>query len=199
MLASFSLGTVERALNQYLALDPETKKRLNNLEGKTITMILKPFGLSFQVHIEGGSLQLLSGEPHPAEIKITGTPLSLLGIALNPNNKRQFFSDDMVIEGNIDQGQQLIDLFDQVDIDWEELLSKLIGDIPAYETCRFIKSIKSWSSQSIKTLLRNTDEYIHEEKTWLPPAEELNDFYNEVDELRMAVDRLEARIRNLAC
>jgi ubiquinone biosynthesis accessory factor UbiJ len=197
MQSSIFLGPVEKALNRYLTLDPESQKRLSALEGKNITIALKPFTIIFQLHIENGRIQLLAEESYPAQIKITGTPLSLLGLTLSSDKKHHFFSDDLVIEGSTDEGQQVIDLFDKLEIDWEEQLSKLIGDLPAHEVGSFIKKIKNWGRQSTEILIKNIDEYIHEEQAWTPPAEALNDFYHEVDELRMTADRLEAKIRNL--
>lgn len=193
----FLLDIIEKALNRYLSLDPETKNRLHALEGKSITIILKPFNFSFQFYMKRGGVQLLLGEVYPAEIKIIGTSLSLLSLALAADKKHGFFSDDIVITGNIDQGQQIVDIFDKLEIDWEEQLSKVIGDIPAYEVGSFVRKIKNWSKESAKILWQNIDEYIHEEQPWVPPIEALKDFYDEVDELRMTADRLEARIRNL--
>lgn len=197
MIITFLLPQIEKGLNRYLALDPESYKRLGALEGKTITIYLKPLKSALQIRILEKALHLSEDEVHPADIKITGTPLSLLSLALSADKKHRFFSDDIVIEGNIEQGQQIIDLFDQLEIDWEEYLSQIVGDAPAYEVGRFAKIFFRWSKRAKETLLKNIDEYVHEEQPLFPPAEELQDFYNEVDELRMEIDRLEARIKNL--
>ncbi|HVY53643.1 MAG TPA: SCP2 sterol-binding domain-containing protein [Gammaproteobacteria bacterium] len=197
MVMAFLLPQLEKALNRYLALDPESYKRLNNLDGKTITICLKPLDLTFQIRAFEQKLHLSAEETHPTDIKIIGTPLSLLSLALTTDKKHRFFGDDITIEGDTEYGQQVIDLFDQLEFDWEEYLSQVIGDTPAHEVGRFAKGFFRWSKRAKETLLKNIDEYVHEEQPLFPPEEELQGFYNEVDDVRMETDRLEARIKNL--
>lgn len=197
MIKPFFLRPLENALNRYLALDPESHKRLRGLEGKTITIQLEALKLSFQLTVEEKKIRLTSGETLPAEIKIRGTPLNLLSLALSRDKKNHFFSETVAIEGNAELGQQIIDLFDQLEIDWEEQLAGIVGDVPAHQFGRLTRKLLVFGQEAKTSLTKNLNEYVHEEKPWFPPAAALEDFFSEVDDLRLDMDRLEARVRQL--
>ena len=109
-----------------------------------------------------------------------------------------FFADDVEIEGNIELGQQLIDLFDHLQIDWEEQLSHITGDIPAYHIGQLARKISSWVQHTNESLTTNINDYIHEEAQWLPTREALNDFFNDIDQLRSDTDRIEAVVHQIS-
>lgn len=198
MLSSFFLQSLEKGLNRYLTLDPESAKRLRGLEGKTITMELEGLKLRFQLRILENKIQISEGDSLPADICIRGTPVSLITLALSRDKKNHFFNGNVTIEGNAELGQQIIDLFDQLEIDWEEHLSQLIGDFPAHQLGRFTRRFLSWGKEAGESLGQSVNEYIHEEKPWFPPEAALQEFYTGIDELRLDLDRLEARVKRLS-
>lgn len=189
---------IETLLNRIILLDPESKKRLSKLDGKIVTIILNMLnGISFQLHFNASLIELKTSEIKKADTIISGTPLSLLHLSLSPNNRKQFFAEDVSIEGNIELGQEVIALFDELEIDWEESASKWVGDVPAHSLGRFAKKIRQFSKNLRETLYQNINEYTHEEIHLFPPPEELQNFFHDVDVLRMDVDRLDARIHHL--
>jgi ubiquinone biosynthesis protein UbiJ len=128
---------------------------------------------------------------------ITGTPIRLLHMTLSRENRQAFFADDVTIEGNLELGRQVTHLFDQLDIDWEEHLSALIGDVPAHQLARTVRKIRAFGKATLDTLKQNVNEYVHEEINLFPASEALRDFFQDVDDLRMDVDRLEAKLKHL--
>jgi ubiquinone biosynthesis protein UbiJ len=187
---------IERLLNRYLALDPESHNRLKKLENRSITIELKGINLIFQLIFSENKILFKSSDFIKADTVIKGTPLSLLSMSLTKDRKK-FFSDDVTIEGNIELGQQVIDLFDALEWDWEESLSQITGDVPAYQIGRAVKSIQQFTTRLKSTIAQNINEYTHEEIDLFPPREALNDFFSDVDILRLDTDRLEARIESL--
>ena len=47
---------------------------------------------------------------------------------------------------------QLRSIFMQVDIDWEEIASKYVGDSVAYQTGLFVNRFKSYKKRSVNNL-----------------------------------------------
>jgi ubiquinone biosynthesis protein UbiJ len=188
---------LKTALNRILALDPESHARLKALEGKIIRLELETTPRRiFVLEFKDQSIDLLSDIPEHSDLVIKGTPLSLLHMSLS-KNKHLFLGKEIIIQGNLELGQQVIDLFEQLEIDWEEYLSRLTGDVPAHQVSRFLHRAKNFNRRVCETLLRNVNEYIHEEKDLFPPLEALQDFFSDIDELRMDIDRLEARIQQI--
>jgi ubiquinone biosynthesis protein UbiJ len=86
----------------------------------------------------------------------------------------------------------------EVDIDWEELFSKLVGDLFAHQAGKTVRSTTAWLKDSAEAMKLNAGEYITEESGLSPADAEVSEFMDEVDDLRMNIDRLEARINNLS-
>lgn len=189
---------LEHLLNHALLLDPESKKRLARLTGKVVMIKLTMLDhIEFQLHFNEEGVKLSFADFIEADTTIVGTPLTLVHLSLSKKNRKQFFAEDVTMEGNIELGQQVIALFDECEIDWEEYLAQKIGDVPAYNVGKIVKKLRLFGKNLHETLLDNINEYAHEEIRLFPPAEELQDFYHEVDVLRMDVDRLDTRVEHL--
>lgn len=193
-MKDFLLQTAEKLLNGYLSLDPESVKRLLALDKKIISLHA---GMThFQIKILSGRIYLQDAieEPH---VLIRGTPFSFLHAALLKENRKSFFTDHIIIEGDLELGQQIIDLFDELEIDWEEYLSKVTGDVAAHQIGNVARKTHDFLKRAQQSFLKQTSEYVHEEALLFPPREALEDFFQEIDELRMHADRLEQQVARL--
>ncbi len=185
---------IENALNQYLALDAASKERLAALENKIVQIELHGVDLSLQLFFQERRIQLHWQSSERADLTISGTPLNLLHMGLVPQQRQRFFAEDVKIEGDLELAQYVLAIFDELEIDWEEISSQYIGDVSAHHLGRFVRGLKKMGQQFQTSFLQNVNEYVHEEINLVPANEALRDFFNEVDDLRMAVDRLEARV-----
>ena len=188
---------LQKALNSYLALDPESSARLSRLQGKRVAIELLNIDLYFQLYFTETKIELKPKEDIKPDTIIKGTPLSLLHMTLARDDRKRFFAEDVTIEGNIDLGQQVIDLFDAIEIDWEEYASRWMGDVSAHQLGRLVRRVTGFSARVRQTTQQNINEYVHEEINLFPPKESLQDFFHDIDLLRMDVDRLEARIEKI--
>lgn len=196
-MKSVFLTTLSSAINAYLGLDPESSQRMAALADKTIQMELEPFHAVFQLTFSKHGIHACEATHASPHTTIKGTPLQLAGMLFNKTDRQSFFADDVQMQGDAEVGQQVIELFDELQIDWEEPLSSLIGDIPAYHAGRMMRNLKRWLKQSDQSLTQNISDYVHEEAAMFPPREALHDFFNEIDRLRMDVDRADAQIQQL--
>lgn len=195
MLKNSLLSAINAGINHYLQMDPESSVRLAKLHGRTIAIECLPFGFIFHcVFSPQGVTVQTADESLVAETYIRGTPWHMAGAMMTRENRHRFFAEDLVIEGDAELGQQVVNLFDELHIDWEEHCARVIGDVPAYHLGRFTKRAGSLLKDIGDSFRQNVSEYVHEEAEWLPAREALQDFFNDIDTLRMDVDRAEARI-----
>ncbi len=185
------------ALNHYLALDPDSSKRLLRLNNKVIAITLLPFSCTLQCHILDEAMTISRKITLTPDVTITGTPLALLGVSLNKSQRHRFFADGVTMTGDSLVAEQFIQLLDQLDIDWEEKLSHFIGDIPAHHIGKWFGACRQWVKQSVDSMQQNIRDYVQEEKNWLPTREALQDFYQDVDALVFDVDRLVAKVERI--
>ena len=86
-------------------------------------------------------------------------------------------------------------LLRNLDIDWEEALSGVLGDIAGPKLAAGLRQLVSYGTSRSGGVTRLTGEYLTEELRLLPSRQELELFYEDVDELRLHLDRLEARLQ----
>lgn len=192
------ITSLSKAINAYLKLDSESTGRLEKLSGRAISIELLPFHFQFQCLFTDQGVKIHTGDEMETETQIRGTPLQMMGVMMAKENRQRFFADDLVMEGDAELGQQVIALFDELQIEWEEQLSKLVGDVPSYHVGRLIRKVGNWFKQTEDSIADDINEYVHEEAQWLPSKEALQDLFHDIDAVRMDVDRAEARIQALA-
>ena len=191
------LGSIEKALNAYLHSDEQSEKRLAKLAGKSIAIELLPLQITFICLFSLDGVTVDINADHQPHTKIKGTPLQLLGAMLDKDRRHQFFADDVIIEGDAEFAQQVIHLFDHIQIDWEEHTARIIGDVPAYQLSKLVRGFRGWLGKTETAFTQDVNDYLHEEAAWFPTREELQEFFSDIDNLRMDLDRLESRIAHL--
>jgi ubiquinone biosynthesis protein UbiJ len=195
-MTNLFIKLIQTALNKGLRLDPETHEQLKKLDNKVVTIDLNVMNLIFQLQFLNSQVMVHTHNHLKADTTIKGTPLRLLQMSLS-KHKQGFFADDITINGDLEVGQQITKLFDHLHIDWEEYLSHWIGDFAANQLGQMVSRIKSAAKTAQQTVRENISEYVHEEINLSPTPEALNDFFEDVDELRMDTDRMTARIQLL--
>lgn len=195
--ASWLAGAVETACKGALALDPEIRDRLGELTGKVILVELLGLDvrLFFFPHAQG--VQVLSHYEGEPDTVLRGAPLSLLRLSLSPKPADELFAGGVDLHGDTATGQAFQNILRDLNLDWEELLSRLTSDDVAHQTGRLLRSVGNQLHRTGRTLEMNVSEYLHEEASLLVNHHRVEDFLHAVDDLRSDTDRLEARIQRL--
>jgi ubiquinone biosynthesis protein UbiJ len=128
---------------------------------------------------------------------LRGTPLGLAQLGLGSESGKTLFSGSVTIEGDVETGQAFKAILDEMDIDWEEQLSRLTGDAIAHQLGNTARQAAGVLRQGRHTLERNIGEYLQEELRVLPTRIETENFTAAVSRLSIDTDRLAARIRRL--
>ena len=199
MIKKYSLLALQKAMNHALALDESMPAKLSLLNGRVLKLVVTPLNFSFFMTFTDGELKLLEQSTAPIDTTIQSSPLGLIRLSLLPASKvRSLFNDQIIISGDVELGQQVKQLFDQIDIDWEGHLAQFTGDAIAYKLGSFIRDGLAIKQRVRESMNNNISEYLQEELGAFPPREEINDFFNDIDELALDVERLSAHINQLA-
>jgi len=188
---------LESAINRYLRLDPESGKRLAGLAGRCINIHLEGLNADLYIHPDEHGLQLKDSIEGEADTTLRGTPLALAQLGLGSNTEKSLFSGDVVISGDVETGQTFKAILDELDIDWEEQVSHLTGDIVAHQLGNLARRGRHALRHGLNTLEQDIGEYLQEELRVLPTRIETENFSNDVTRVSMDVERLEARVKRL--
>ena len=191
------LKPLQIAVNRYLDYDPEAPKQLAKMQGKVVALNFRPLDIKLFVILTRDGVDLLDDMEVDADTTITGSPLSLAMMGVHESSTTSLFSGDVVIEGDIELGNQFQAFIENVDVDWEEPLSQLTGDVVANQIGNFARNLTSWMQQTSKTNALNLAEFFREEEQMLPSKFEVERFKKSVDELRLSTDRLDAKVQRL--
>lgn len=198
MIKKYSLLALQKAINHALALDDGMPVKLNALDGKVIEIIISPLNVLFFITFNHATLELLASYDGKPDTVIHSSPMGLIRLSLLPSSKvRSLFNDKIRISGDIELGQRVKALFDEIDIDWEGHLAHFTGDVVAHQIGSFVREGRALKERFTQSLRRNVTEYLHEEARVFPGNEEMNDFFNDVDALSLEVERLSAHINQL--
>jgi len=188
---------LESALNRYIRLDLDVAELLAPIAGKVIELTVEPFGETLYLCPTHDAVQVLDAYPGEPDTRISGSlwSLGLMGISAKP--MRSVFSGEVKIEGDMTTGRKFQALFDKLNIDLEEKLSQVTGDVIAHQIGNLFRAGSRWTRQSLRTFELNLSEFLQEETRDLPAGPEADIFYRHVDELRTDFDRLNSRIERL--
>jgi ubiquinone biosynthesis protein UbiJ len=124
---------------------------------------------------------------------VLATPIALGRLARGA----KAVNGEIDIQGDMELGRAFQGLLRSIDVDWEEQLSRITGDVVAHQFGRSLRRSLAWGQKAADTLVMNISEYLQQESRDLPPRPVVEQFMGAVDTLRADTDRLEARIGRL--
>lgn len=198
MLKKYSLKALQKAINQAMSLDENMPTKLQALNGKVLEMIITPLNVNFFIQFLDGEMLLLDKYDGHADTIIHSNPIGLIRLSLlPPSQARSLFNDKIRMSGDIELGQNVKKLFDEMDIDWEGHLAHFTGDVVAHQIGSFIRKGMEFKNQLSESMRYNVTEFLQEELRVIPSRNELEDFFNDVDDLSLSVERLQAHVNQL--
>ena len=194
MMADF----VELGINRVLALDSESAIRILKLQGKVLQVELVGLEITLFLNFDSGHVLVNLASDSEPDTVISGTPMALFAMAAPGDSSSWGLPGSSVqISGDANLARDIERVFSQMNADWEKPLTDIFGDVAGYQLTSGLKqgveAVKKAASQTADM----AGAYFRDESDVLVRPEELKEFNFEVDGLSDAIDRLEARLKNL--
>ena len=198
MIKQCSLLVLQTAVQQALRLDPNIRSQLSNLQSKVLEIILLPMDIHLFIQVDNGTLVFFASPPACPDTIITSSPVGLISLGILPASQaRSLLNDRVKISGDLAVGLELKKIFDSLEIDWLGHLSRFTGDVIAHQVGLIFQKCSEKTKNLSASLSNNIREYVQEEARLFPSGEEVQDFFNEIDELSLYAERLSAHITPL--
>lgn len=192
------LAIAEIGSNQLLSLDEQVLARCQALQGRCIGLHLTD--LDFKLYCHPGSWGMRFSQEKPTgevDATISGRVIALVNLSLQEDKISTSIRERVSIQGDVRVAQQMQKILTELDIDWEEVLSKYTGDVIAYQIHKRARGAGEWLRNSTLSLLQTTSEYIREEQRLSPTQVEFLRLQQQTTTLKQDVERSEARLRYL--
>jgi ubiquinone biosynthesis protein UbiJ len=196
-LHTAALAALETAANRALALSPGGKEALATLEDCVFAFHCTTPALDFFLVPGAGRLRITGVHEGPVTTSLTGTASDFTELARSGDPAATLVNGGLNMQGD---SAPLIELQRQLaglEVDWEAPLVDTLGDVAGHQVAQLLRQAFSWGRQATAGLTRQLEEFIQEEARLSPPRLEVEDFYQDVYELGLRVDRLESRARRL--
>jgi len=192
-------AVIEQAINRYIELDPDFSQKLTPLYGSIIEVQLSGLGLGLFLRTDAKGIICQGDFDGESDCCIKGTPIGLMKMTLGEKGSQTkgLFSGEVEITGDIQLGQKMKQVLDSIEIDWEEHVSHIVGDVAAYRLGQVVKQGNSWFKESAQQIRENIRDYFIYESEDVPQPAEVNGYVSQVDNLRDDVARAEARIQKI--
>ncbi|TWI54160.1 ubiquinone biosynthesis protein UbiJ [Pseudomonas duriflava] len=198
VLTQAVLAAFERGLNSVLAMDAVALTRLAALQGTVIAIDCPAPAFRLFLLPAGDGLHIAAHHEADVDCTIRAPMTRLTQLALAQNKTAILHSDDVILEGDSTALIELSDILQGLELDWEYELSRWLGPVGAALIGRFARNTGDWTKQSQASLQRSLSDWLAEESRTLVGRREGEARFAEIDALRLAVDRLEARLERLA-
>ena len=201
LLGSIALWPAQQVLSAILGSDPHIRKTLNRFAGKAIQISTSSPALNLCLIFDDDNVRInaLDASKHalPVDAQVRGSLQDLLAQLL-ASSSSSLTASNIEISGDVQLVQDIFTTLKRLDLDWRDYLAPIIGDLPTHELGRLSEKSRVWAEQARSNVHRNVDDYLKEEIQLFPHRNELNNFNAGVDDLRLRLDRLQARMDVLA-
>lgn len=197
MLKQIFLHQVGRAINRVLQTDPLAFADLKKLAGKSVLIEIVPLTTALYLSLTPHGVQLAAHQQETASIKIRGKAWALMKFLKSTDHTQLLMDEHVSLQGEIDVLLKLKQLAAKTQLDLEGLIATYIGDNAANRLGLLSKRVAQHAKASYRSVKTSTTLYLQEESQWLPTPFEVEQFIQDIQQLRQDMDRLQARIQRL--
>ena len=198
MLLRGLLASVENGINRVLRLDSTAMARFRPLTGKLIAVDCPSPSLRLFILPSDEGLLLATQWAADPDCTLRAPATSLLRLALSKDKSAILHSPEVELEGDSAVLMELAAVLQDLELDWEYELSKWIGPVATALISGHLRSRANWYQQGFTSLNQNLAEYLSEEARTLVGEREAQARFDELDQIKLDLDRLEARFERLS-
>lgn len=197
LLLQAALASAEATVNRVLRLDGVALRRFGRLAGKVLEVDCQAPALRLFILPDADGLHLAAHHEAPADCTLVAPAGSLLQLALAKDKTRVLHSPEVTMGGDSAMLLELADILQSLELDWEYEVARWLGPVPAHLLGARLRGGMAWAGDSLESLRLSLADYLAEESRSLVGQHEAEARFAELDQLKMSLDRLDARITRL--
>lgn len=195
MLEQALRATIERILNQALAHDESSLQRLKPLQGKVAYITVSELPMPIVLMFAESEVLLMGAEFEGVDAQVSFSIFDAPTLADAASATAAIQAGKIKVVGDPILLQQAADVFTKLDIDWEELLASIVGDIPAYILAKKLKELHK--PGRVASMQHRVQELLIDELELAASKVQFEQFKSEVRELHQKLGLLERQLNSV--
>lgn len=192
-LRTAAVASLERLINFALRYDPGTHQALARMHGLVFELQCREPSFSLFLHIED-PIRLTEIYEGSVTTRIEGTLKDFAALAVADDPASALINSDISVHGKSGPLIELQGILKQLDVDWEEPLAEIVGDVAAHQiglgarkTAHIAKGLPEKLQQKVKN-------HLIKEAQLLPSRDEVDAWMSDVAKLNIDIERLRAHV-----
>lgn len=179
-------------LNRQIERSTPARKEIERLADRTLAIRLRNTALTLYLSVVDGQLTLSRQYDNDPDVILDTTPMGLAELARGTaSGGRLEMTGDPVV------AQHFQELLKHTHPDWEEELSRLVGDVAAHQVGNLFRSVLAFGQRAAGSVTQSSAEFVQEERREVPAPSEMAEFSEQVSAVANKVDALSRRIEKL--
>ena len=191
-------SSLEAGVNRLLSVDAQSADRLARLDGRRVNLTIEDLAITLQFAFTSYRVQVGLNTEEEADTSISGSMPALFAMAVPDEEGRWGGPGSRVkISGDATLARDVERLFSRLDLDFDRGLAHFFGDVLGHQLATGLRGLQKQMKRAGGEAQQMTGEFLLSEQSPLAQPGEIRLFNDDVDNLRDATDRMEARIRLL--
>lgn len=194
-----SLGAVQRLINAALTTDETSRSALVGLQGARLGFSCTAPALRVLLKIDDGQIRLSpwheSDEVPQVSLSGKAVDMARMLIRMADQGSADLSGSGIRVEGDVGLLLTLSRAMAKLDIDWEDLLAKLVGEKPAHFVFMGLAEVRKAAPGLDEKATAQGSAVV--EQMGLLQGKDVEAMRQQIRQLQYRVDRLHARMRNL--
>ena len=168
------------------------KKDFKPLDGKLILIDLQNTSTQIHLMVENGSIYITEEVTSEPNLVLEGSPIGFFNYINNLGDDH-----NIKITGKASLAENFSNLTEKINIDWEGMISEYTNDDVAFYSSKIFEFVSNRKNEIKKSVERNLKEYIKDETDIIPSKQSVNNYVQDVDNVRKKLDLLEAKFQRI--
>lgn len=186
----------ELAINRLLKHDAAAIAALGRHQGRFLGIKVIGFA-NITVRLLDNGIQLGMSDHVDTEVTLSGSMKDFIHLARAEDKASELINSNIDMDGDTELALAVTRIVQKLDIDWEAVISPVTGGVIAHQLGKGVRNLLGWGRTTSATYRQAGKDYLEDETRLITPEPLVRQFSNDVDELRLATDRLSARIAQL--
>ncbi|AIT10281.1 hypothetical protein LO80_04225 [Candidatus Francisella endociliophora] len=188
------IQTINKFLELLLHLDPQASSLLQPLNGKTISVYITDIDYDISLTVQGNRIYATD---EITKNVLKGKLAYILELVFNKNLQELIIAEKLDYQGSLKDLNEFNKFLNAIDIDLVYKISEMTSPEFAGVISKPFQKAKEYFKTSRQESIIDIKDFLTEEKRILISQNEINIFYKQVQDLKQATDRIEAKLKLL--